>query len=125
MPPKKAKGKASTTQNKKDEELPVTKAMILNGEMYSEGMKVLMDELKKQRECSRGIIQTKDQLIRQMERQITKERQKSKDAEHELKAKLKRRAEIKKEPKLQKNSSIERGLGTRRVKSSLGLGSRQ
>ena len=41
--------------------------MILNGELYSEGTKLLIDEMKKQRESSRGVIQTKDKLIRQME----------------------------------------------------------
>ena len=62
LPPKKVKGKASISQNnKKEGELPVTKSMILNGELYSEGTKMLIDELKKQRECSKGIIQTKDQ----------------------------------------------------------------
>ena len=74
LPPKKVKGKASISNNKKEGELPVTKSMILNGDVYSEGTKLLIDELKKQRDCSKGIIQTKDQMIRQMEKQILKER---------------------------------------------------
>ena len=114
-PAKKAKGKVSASQAKKECEPAITKAMILNGELYSDATKLLIDELKKQRESSRGIISTKDQVIRQMGRQVTKERLKSKDAERELKLQLKRQADPKKEPKLQKNGSMERGLGARRA----------
>ena len=61
--PKKEKNKSSISQIKKTE-LPITKSMILNGDVYSDGTKLLINELKKQRESSKNIIQSKDKIIR-------------------------------------------------------------